>query len=1060
MTQEAVFTAEDVALLRIAALPAARAGITHVDLDPEGAGYDERLLLFIRSALTVPELREALEVSSGSLARTLDRIEAGGSVDHAKLRRAAFAVARYLLRMTGRPTPFGLLAGVAAARFTDAAADAKVRLGDAHQRGVRADMEWLTALVMRWEQRPDARRALLVTLNDLCFERAGRLVLPYVRNAPEKAVKELSVRLSAPVRRVLALTEHPVRYEELLRRLCQEFPRVTENTVDTMLGRLVQQEILLTDLRPPPSATDPLGHVIDRLSTLSTLSTPSTPSTPPASAASAASAAPDDEVAALRQVAAALTAYAARPIGAGRAQWREAVRLMRELHVTERPPIQVDLRVDADVRLPPAVAAEVEHAASALWRMSSPDPTPAHLSEYHDAFLERYGSQRLVPIRELLDPEAGLGAPAGYLVPAGDRPPGRSHERHEHPGAREQRLAALAQEALLGDGREVVLDDAMVAELARDGAAPPAPTAELCVQVLAESLDALHSGDFRLVLSPMPGSPTAGAIFGRFAYLLDDGADVTRLAAGGRVGETVQAQLVFQPVADRAANVTRVPTVLDRTLAVGTFADRRDDRVLRLDDIAVGAGQDRMYLVSAAAGRELVPFSPHVLNTHFATPNAVRLIREIAASGVRGWHAWDWGAMDALPRLPRVRYGRTVLAPARWRPVPGLRDAGLSWSAWCDAFDAWRATWEVPDRVQATVGDHRVELDLTVPLHRQLLRHELQRRTGTILSEPPARPAELGWIGGHANEVVVPLTVTGGPRRSSVRIAPTRSGDRRYQRRYQPGGEWLYGKLYSGMHRHDEVLADRLPALLADLPASVDRWFFIRYGDPEPHLRLRFHGAPDELNKVLLPALHDWAERLRGDRLARRLVLDTYDPELVRYGGPDAIGRAEEAFAADSAAVLTVLRLRRAGALTLAPELIAAIGYVTMIEAFGDDDWDERFLAAFPKNDDHSAFQRCRRAAVQAIDPYGHWAGLLAAEGGGALLAALRRRAGALAGYGELIRRLAAAGGLPTTPRAVQRSLLHMHHNRLIGIDPGSEGSSYAIARGAVEAHRNRLRCT
>jgi thiopeptide-type bacteriocin biosynthesis protein len=301
------------------------------------------------------------------------------------------------------------------------------------------------------------------------------------------------------------------------------------------------------------------------------------------------------------------------------------------------------------------------------------------------------------------------------------------------------------------------------------------------------------------------------------------------------------------------------------------------------------------------------------------------------------------------------------------------------------------------------------------------------------------------------------MTVTGGRPRSSVRIAATRLDDRRYQ----PGGEWLYGKLYSGMERHDEVLADRLPVLLAQLPATVDRWYFIRYGDPEPHLRLRFHGTPDELNKVLLPALHDWAERLRGERLARRLVLDTYDPELVRYGGPDAIGRAEEAFAADSAAVLTVLRLRRDGALTMAPELVAAIGFVILLQAFGDDDWDERFLAAFPKNENHLAFQRCRREAIRVIDPYdGQWAGLLAADGGRALLDALRRRVAAVGDYGELIHHLAADGRLPTTPRAVQRSLLHMHHNRFIGVDPDSEGRSYAIARGAIEAHRNRMRCT
>ncbi|MFI8933264.1 lantibiotic dehydratase C-terminal domain-containing protein [Streptomyces sp. NPDC053474] len=29
-------------------------------------------------------------------------------------------------------------------------------------------------------------------------------------------------------------------------------------------------------------------------------------------------------------------------------------------------------------------------------------------------------------------------------------------------------------------------------------------------------------------------------------------------------------------------------------------------------------------------------------------------------------------------------------------------------------------------------------------------------------------------------------------------------------------------------------------------PSGVDRWFFIRHADPDPHLRLRLHGAPAE----------------------------------------------------------------------------------------------------------------------------------------------------------------------------------------------------------------------
>src|SRR5207248_9681526 len=157
------------------------------------------------------------------------------------------------------------------------------------------------------------------------------------------------------------------------------------------------------------------------------------------------------------------------------------------------------------------------------------------------------------------------------------------------------------------------------------------------------------------------------------------------------------------------------------------------------------------------------------------------------ASRYRACQAWRWGRAAVLPRLPRVRYGRTVLAPATWQAGAVLRDRSLSGPAWQDAFDAWRDRWSVPDVVHTMVADHRIELDLTAPLHRELLRHELTRRSDLLLSEPPGSAAGLGWLGGYANELVIPIAISG-----AERPAPTASAPATVRRRYLPGGEWLF----------------------------------------------------------------------------------------------------------------------------------------------------------------------------------------------------------------------------------------------------------------------------
>ena len=90
---------------------------------------------------------------------------------------------------------------------------------------------------------------------------------------------------------------------------------------------------------------------------------------------------------------------------------------------------------------------------------------------------------------------------------------------------------------------------------------------------------------------------------------------------------------------------------------------------------------------------------------------------------------------------------------------------------------------------------------------------------------------------------------------------------------------------------------------------EADGWFFIRYGDPEWHLRVRFHGDPSRLQSGVLPRLHAALEPLLADGRIWRVQLDTYEREVERYGGPEGIGLAERLFQIDSEAVLAILEM-------------------------------------------------------------------------------------------------------------------------------------------------------
>jgi thiopeptide-type bacteriocin biosynthesis protein len=87
----------------------------------------------------------------------------------------------------------------------------------------------------------------------------------------------------------------------------------------------------------------------------------------------------------------------------------------------------------------------------------------------------------------------------------------------------------------------------------------------------------------------------------------------------------------------------------------------------------------------------------------------------------------------------------------------------------------------------------------------------------------------------------------------------------------------------------------------------ADSWFFIRYADPQPHLRIRWHGEPEILLRHLLPQVTELTAELADEGTIGHLSVDTYEREIERYGGVDAMMESELIFSADSEAVVGLL---------------------------------------------------------------------------------------------------------------------------------------------------------
>ncbi|WP_223256708.1 lantibiotic dehydratase [Micromonospora endophytica] len=1011
-------------MVRVAVCAPDRLPVGWPDLTGSGAGAAS-WRPWLRQVLAVPEFAASLEQASPVLIERVRAVCGGRTMGERERRRVVVSVLRYLLRACGRATPYGLFAGVATARLAPTTA---VRVGDGHLAVARVRAQWLAGLVDRIESDPMVRPYLTVRANNLLTCRDGRIVLGYrPHQAPGEALTQVHVRATGPVRAALAAARDPIRLNDLADKLATDHA-VATSTVRALLAKMVSQRLLLTALRPPTTSTDPLSAVMTGLDqVLADVDDNSVGHDALVHARSTR----DGLRALIKQV----TRHNATPSGATGQHRDRLATTMAALHPADEPPVAVDLRLDVDLRLPDAVAVEAAAAAGVLVRLAAVER--AGWAAWHRRFLERYGPHALVPVRDVVDADVGLGFPAGYQ----DAPPAPPVALTE----RDRKLLALAQGAALRRQREVVLDDALIRSLS--GGVPITrvqPSTEMTVSVQARTAQDLDEGEFRLAVVGV--SRNAGTTTGRFLDLFGP-TDRQRIAGQyAAVPTATRGALLAQVSAVTPYTITedvaRAPQMMPHAITLGEYHDNASGRIA-VDDIAVTADADRVYLVSVSRRCVVEPVVLNAVEQTYYTLPIVRFLAEAPVAFTVPCSAVDWGAANDLPFLPALRYRRTILSPARWLlPASTLPAPDAAWGEWTQGLTSWRDAVACPQTVYLGDGDQRISLDLAAPAHQALLRDYLNRRpTALLRAAPPPDAAE--WIGGHAHEVVIPLAATGDPAPPPRLLATTPVVNVR-EHGHLPGTDGrLYLKLYGHPDRQTAILTRHLPTLLNRLGPHA-RWWFLRYGDPDPHLRLRLTGGS------LDGLVGEWAQHLRRAGLVARVQVDTDYPETARFGGPTATTTVEKVFAADSAAALTQLTVSDRHQETDVRAVTAA-SLVDITTAFiGDTVGGLRWLIDHIRPHQPAPPREVYQRAVQLANP--DQSGLAELSGGEELRARWGLRRQALSAYRDTLRTL------PDGPDSLLPDLLHLHHTRMIGPDPDSERICLHLARAAALSWTTRAR--
>jgi thiopeptide-type bacteriocin biosynthesis protein len=931
-------------VLRTPALPLAEAPTTAADWLADGA------------------FREALYLASPPLLAEAERWQRGELRDAKKEARLLAALGRYQGRMRSRCTPFGLFAGCSVVGWGP---ESRLCLDPgATTRHTRLDMHYLCALAARLAAQEPLRSRLRYVPNSSLYDLGHELryvEYSYGEGRPPEGEHQLSaVEATEPLRQVLAASAggqsrrglalallgvgeaEPIRGGEQADTILsteeailanEKYPLDNEEEITEALAfidALIEAQLLVSELEPTVTGSEFLPYLSQVLARLDD------------------PAAPHAGLAAVRAVVAevsarlrALDAQPAQPNPAAAYAAIEAALGPLAVPLEAGKLFQTDLL--PGVRAGSTLAASQQAALLAALRVLghlTPPTTQARLAEFKQQFAARY-EERAVPLLEALDSESGISY--------------SDYGRHAYaPLVEDLALpgpAGVAAAPVLTAAQQLLASRLRAAEQAGAYSIDLTLAEVQHLPSVADDLPPSFSVLFRALaggqlLLESAGGASAANLLGRFAHAAPAIAEVVRSVAATEQAQNpgvVLAEICHLP-ASRLGNILLRPCFRAFELPYLAQAACPPAGRLALQDLTLRLHRGHLELRCSRTGHRVVPRLSSAHNYGQQALPVYQLLCDLQTQGRQASLGVSWEAVAPLARFrPRLMHQGVVLLAASWQlaaadlaPLlaPGPASAAEAWAA-------FRQHWQLPRYFTLAEADHELLVDADAPASVRdwlalvrsrpsvLLKEFLFDPATCLVRDPAGRP--------YTNQLVASLLRTApcypapgaGAGAGTPAVAVTRA--------FAPGSEWLYYKLYCGPKVADRLLAEALAPLTEALLAQgwVDKWFFIRYQDPNPHLRLRLHlPTPAALGPVMQAVAAALAPYAASGGLWKTQT-DTYQRELERYGS-QTIELAESLFYYDSRRLLARLAWPHPDP-AHASWLGAAQGIDELLAAFGCD---------------------------------------------------------------------------------------------------------------------------
>lgn len=986
-----------------------------------------------------PDFREAILVSSKTLYNTL--IDFCNGKEIKKFDYFVQSIYKYLIRMSIRPTPFGLFSGVDFGEYTD---EETSFLYDDNkfEKFARPDLEWIISIVKDLED--NYFNYLAFKINDGIFIKGNRALLIHsTLKEDNNRIGEISVRATKPFMRTYELAKDCIEYDKLKYTLLEEYSNADEKTIEGFLKQLIEKEYLISNLRPPLTVLDQFDYIINELKKIK-IQIPI--------------------ISDLIDIKNEIDVYNKSLLGKGEEIYLDICKKMKNVSNVKNL-LQVDTKLNLkEKKINKKIISEINGLMDILFKlsMSIENPEP-FLSRYKQEFVEKYGQDREISLLELLDNDTGIGAPFNYERPSNNRLLDIAITKSVNGNVRDY-FSEKYLYAIKNKENSIVIKDNEVKELEIEEISYENIPDSLEVNIIVEAETSEDNKmNLKYHIGPNLGSTAAGKSFGRFSHMMDNPSDFFKslndeIKNLKNMDEYVTCEISYLPNEVRNANVTR--NIHESNYEISLFTNGSKDNIsrLKLDDIFIGIENNQFYAKSKTLNKKLLITMNNMLNSQVA-PNAIRFLYDISLEGKKLWYDFPWNDVyKNFSYVPALKYKNFTICPETWRlnRINMKITKKTEFNKFKEMFKDYCIQYNVPKYVYLTFADNRILLNIENEECIKILFHECKNTFEEIvLNAYECESSNIVKNGDcdYACELVVPLIKV-----KKEEIIQTKFSKKlnnisslSSDRIKDPFDEWIYLKLYGTSSNADDLIAYYISEYCNDLVKNnkIKKYFFMRYVDPEQHIRLRLNGEENKLLEIY-PDLRKWLDTLKKEGFMTHFALDSYDREIERYGGLDLIHIAEKVFYFDSLVTENILAQKREGNITFSNELIGMISEIHYMESFGLK-YEEQVAylrSQVSQSDYRDDFKKNRSEYMKLCNSNENWKGLRETDSGSILLAILNIKNEIVQYYGNKVRE----NLLLSTDLAILDSVIHLHFNRLFGIDREFEKKVRALASHCLYA--------